>query len=220
MTTPVPIAAVILDFDGTIIDTESSQYETVREEFRRAGVDFPLADFLATIGRGDHRHWSDVLQDRTGPLPNIDEIRARRLAANHRQVAATPVRPGIADLLDRADRHGLPLGVASSSPSDWVDGHLETRGLRHRFATVATRDHVERAKPWPDVYLLAAERLAVEPGRCLVIEDSGTGIRAAKDAGMWCVAVPNPITAASDLSGADLVLSSLTELPYDRFGLG
>ena len=110
--------------------------------------------------------------------------------------------------------------MASSSPSVWVERHLGGRGLLPRFQVVATSDLVERGKPWPDVFLEAATRLAVEPGRCLVIEDSHNGVTAAKAAGMICVAVPNPVTEGTDLSGADLVLDSVADLPWADFGLG
>lgn len=219
MTTPA-IHAVIFDFDGTILDAESTQFSTVREEFNRHGHEYELADFQHTIGRADQRHWSDVLQDKTGPLANIEEIRARRMAAHHELIGASPLRDGVLPLIDRAIEQDKPLAVASSSPSSWVEGHLSARSLLNRFSVVATRDHVAQAKPWPDVFLLAAERLGADPAACMVIEDSANGVAAAKAAGMFCVAVPNPITSSSDFSDADLVLETLDDLPYDRFGLG
>lgn len=214
-----PFDAVILDFDGTIIDTEWSEYVTVRAEFHRHGHDYPLAEFQARVGRADGRHWSEELVDRIGPREDLDEIVARRRRAHHDLIAAAEIRPGILELLERAERVAAALAVASSSPSSWVERHLEHRGLRHRFEVVATRDLVERAKPWPDVFLTAAERLGVDPARCLVVEDSPNGVTAAKAAGMTCVAVPNPVTEGTDLSAADLVLDSLAELPWSSFGL-
>lgn len=213
------IKAVIFDFDGTILDTESTQFASVRDEFVRHGHEYVLDDFLHTIGRADQRHWSEVLQELTGPLDNIGEVRDRRLKAHHRMIDETPIREGVEALMDRADATRVPLAVASSSPSSWVEGHLSARGLMHRFVTVSTRDHVARAKPWPDVFLHAAQQLSLAPEQCLVIEDSANGVAGAKAAGMACVAVPNPITASSDLSQADLVLDSLADLPYQRFGL-
>ncbi|MEM7325189.1 MAG: HAD-IA family hydrolase [Actinomycetota bacterium] len=219
MTQPA-IQAIIFDFDGTILDTESTQFATVRDEFERLGQTYEMADFFHTIGRADQRHWSEVLQERTGPLDNIGEIRTRRLAAHHQLIAQTPLRDGVVALIDLAERYNKALAVASSSPSSWVEEHLTTRNLIDRFAAVSTRDHVEKAKPWPDVFLHAADRLATDPRACLVIEDSANGVAAAKAAGMTCVAVPNPITRPGDFSDADLVLDSLADLPYQRFGLG
>lgn len=213
------ISAIIFDFDGTIIDTESSEFVTVQEVFRRHGHDYSLTSFQEIIGRADGRHWADVLQDRTGPLDDIDEIRSRRGQAHHELIARSEVRPGVMELMARAEQRDRALAVASSSPTWWVEKHLTDRQLAHRFRVIATRDHVERAKPWPDVFLVAAERLEVEPEACLVVEDSHHGVAAAKAAGMVCVAVPNPVTESSDLSAADLVLDSLADLPYADFGL-
>ncbi len=212
--------AIILDFDGTIVDTEWSEYSTVRDEYRRLGHDYPLEQFQARVGRADGGHWSDGLVRVAGPQPDLDAIIERRRQAHHELIERTEVRDGIVELLDRADRRSTALAVASSSPSVWVERHLERRDLLPRFEVVATRDLVDRGKPWPDVFLEAASRLAVDPKRCLVVEDSHNGVVAAKAAGMTCVAVPNPVTEGTDLSSADLILGSLADLPWADFGLG
>lgn len=212
-------AAIIFDFDGTIIDTEWSEFVTVRDEFRRHGHDYDLAEFQHKVGRADHRHWTDELQELTGPRADIDEITARRRHAHAEMIAATELQPGVVDVLDGAEERGLALAVASSSSLSWVDGHLTERGLQHRFSVLATRDIVDRAKPWPDLFLAAAEGLGLAPAACLAIEDSSNGVAAAKAAGMTCVAVPNRVTANSDLSAADAVLETLVGFPFSRFGL-
>ncbi len=215
-----PFDAVILDFDGTIVDTEWSEYATVRAEYQRVGHDYPLERFQARVGRADGRHWSEEFVEIAGPQADLEAIVARRRQAHHDLIERADVRAGIIDLLDRADDRGLALAVASSSPTVWVERHLGQRGLLPRFQVVATRDLVDRGKPWPDVFLEAARRLTVAPQRCLVVEDSHNGVAAAKAAGMTCIAVPNPVTEATDLSSADLVLGSLSELPWAEFGLG
>jgi HAD superfamily hydrolase (TIGR01509 family) len=213
------ISAVIFDFDGTIIDTEWSEFTTVQEEFRNHGHEYTLATFLEGVGRADGRHWADVLQEFTGPRDDIEVIMDRRKKAHHKMISDTELRPGVLSLMERAEEQGKALAVASSSPISWVERHLSDRGLIDRFQFIATRDLVERAKPWPDVFLVAAQKLGIDPTECLVIEDSHHGVAAAKAAGMFCVAVPNPVTVASDLSAADLVLDSLSDLPYSDFGL-
>ncbi|MGI9599304.1 MAG: HAD family hydrolase [Acidimicrobiales bacterium] len=213
------VSAIIFDFDGTIIDTEWSQFATVQHEFRNHGHDYDIESFRAMAGRADGPHWADVLQDLIGPRADIEAIRSRRLKAHHDLIAETEIRPGVVELMAQAELRDRPLAVASSSPSSWVERHLSDRGLIDRFQFIATRDLVDRAKPWPDVFLAAAEGIQVDPSRCLVIEDSHNGVAAAKAAGMMCVAVPNPVTATTDLSAADLVLESLAELPYERFDL-
>jgi beta-phosphoglucomutase-like phosphatase (HAD superfamily) len=103
--------------------------------------------------------------------------------------------------------------VASSSSSGWVEGWLERIDVRSLIDVVVARDHVSRVKPDPELFLLAADRLAVEPGACVVFEDSPNGMRAAYAAGMRCVAVPNALTRDIERPAVDLVLTSLAELP-------
>ena len=108
---------------------------------------------------------------------------------------------------------GLGRAVASSSSSAWVDGWLERHGLSSLVQAVCTRDHVERVKPAPDLFLLAASRLGVDPAACVVFEDSPNGLRAAHAAGMWCVVVPNAVTQGLAFEEPDLVLGSLAAHP-------
>src|SRR5262249_6802376 len=115
------------------------------------------------------------------------EVRARNLA----RCEALVLLPGVRDRVEEARALGLRTAVASSSTSAWVEGWLARHGISDLFDAVCSRDHVRRVKPAPDLYLLAARRLGAAPARCLVFEDSPNGIRAARAAGMRCVAVPN-----------------------------
>jgi len=213
--TPVTEAlrALIFDFDGLILDTEVSEYVTIREVFEAHGRTLPLEVWSQIVGRADHPHWLDWLEGELGePLADRETVRLGRLARHHSMISEEQVRPGVVAVLDAADAAGMGLGVASSSTTDWVEGHLERLGILHRFHAVRTRDHVERAKPWPDVYLAACDAIGVEPRRALALEDSANGCAAAKAAGLRCVVVPNDITRQSDFSHADLVLRSLADL--------
>jgi len=206
------LRALVFDFDGLILDTELPQYLTVKAEFEAHGVDLPMDQWLDIIGRVDHDHWLDWLE-RVAPEPIEREVvHARRLAKHHELVWANEVLPGVIEVLDQADDLGVPAAVASSSHRPWVDGHLERLGLLPRFALTVTREDVERAKPWPDLYLAALGRLGVDPIGAVAIEDSHNGCRAAKDAGMVCVVVPNELTRQQDLAHADLVVASLLEV--------
>jgi len=121
--------------------------------------------------------------------------------------------PGVRGLLEDARRLGLRRAVASSSSSGWVEGWLQRHGILHLFEAVATRDHVCRVKPAPELFLLAAARLDVPAPACVVFEDSANGMRAALLAGMRCVAVPNTLTARTPRPRVDLEVGSLAELP-------
>lgn len=211
--------AVIFDFDGTILDTEWSEFASIQAEYARHGLDFRIEDFIHRVGRADQPHWTVELQERAGTPLDLEMIEERRREDHRARIAAIDLRSGVIEFLDHLGDLDVPVAVASSSPSWWVEGHLAERGLRHRFLTVTSRDHVERAKPWPDLFLAAAASLDVVPGRCLAIEDSFHGVTAALAAGMSCVAFPNPVTVHSDLSSADLVVDSLLDVPHDRFGL-
>ena len=120
--------------------------------------------------------------------------------------------PGVVALRDAVVADGLPVAIASSSPVDWIEGHLAEQGLLERFPVRATGDEVRRTKPDPAVYLLACERLGVDPATAVAIEDSVNGVAAAKAAGMAAVAVPGSLTRGMDFSHADLEVGSCLEL--------
>ncbi|MDB6070796.1 MAG: HAD-superfamily hydrolase, subfamily variant 3 [Verrucomicrobiales bacterium] len=117
--------------------------------------------------------------------------------------------PGIRELLAEARAAGVPCVVASSSQRSHVGGWLERTGLRDSFEFVRSRDDVERAKPFPDLFLSAAAGLGLEPSETLVLEDSSNGLRASIAAGAPCVVVPSPVTLGSDFTGAAAILPTL-----------
>jgi HAD superfamily hydrolase (TIGR01509 family) len=212
--------ALLFDFDGLILDTETCTYETVAAIFAEHGEVLDLGWWHSILGTADRPHWVGVLAAQVGRRLDHEALVAqreeRRLAILHE----LPVCAGVVDLLDAADACGVPAAVVSSSASDWVDGHLVRLGLRPRFAEVVTKDHVggdhRRTKPAPDLYLTAAAVLAVEPSACVVLEDSPNGVAAGRAAGMAVVAVPGPMTAGLDFAAADLVVASLGEVTLGR----
>jgi putative hydrolase of the HAD superfamily len=210
------LEALIFDFDGLILDTETCTYVSVAEIFHEHGEELDIAWWRSIIGTADHPHWTELLAERGAQVADWDAVRARRLARGRTLVELEPVRPGVASLLDAADAAGVPVAVASSSPLDWVAGHLERLGLVHRFHHLTTRDDVgddpARTKPAPDLFLRAAARLGVAPGACVVLEDSPHGVAGARAAGMAVVAVPGPMTAPLDFTGADAVVRSLADM--------
>ncbi len=133
-------------------------------------------------------------------------------AETSRGCDAQQLMPGVRRLLEDARDLGLRRAVASSSSSGWVEGWLQRHGILHLFDAVATRDHVSRVKPDPELFLLAAARLDVPAPACVVFEDSANGMRAALAAGMRCVAVPNALTVRIPRPRVDLEVGSLAEL--------
>jgi HAD superfamily hydrolase (TIGR01509 family) len=210
------VGALVFDFDGLILDTETCTYEATAGIFAEHGVTLDLAWWHSTIGTAGHPHWSEILADRLGRPVDRDALVARREARRLAVLDGVPPCAGVVELLDDAAAQGIPTAVASSSGLDWVAGHLDRLELRSRFGAVVTRDDLggasARTKPAPDLFLLAAERLGVEPPHCVAFEDSPNGVAAARAAGMVVVAVPGPMTAGLDLSAADLLVPSLTDI--------
>ena len=206
------LAALILDFDGTILDTETPIFEEWSAEYRRLGQELEIS--LWGQGIGTHGvvdlavHLVELVGDGHDPVALRHGVRGRVRA----RLAEQPLRPGIESLLDDAQRQSVPRAIASSSSTGWVETWIDHHDIRGHFDTVCARDHVEQLKPAPDLFLLAAERLGVAPDRCLVIEDSPNGVLAAQAAGMPCVAVPNSVTRHLELPEAELVVESLEGL--------
>ena len=206
------IRAIVFDFDGLILDTEEPVYRSWLEVYREHGEDLPFERWVQIVGSttsGFHpqRH----LEERLGrPLPQ--EVLDRRIERRTEMILHREVLPGVVARLDEARELGLKLGVASSSTSGWVRGHLSRLGILERFECLRCRDDVVNAKPEPDLYIAVLDCLGVVADEAVAIEDSPNGISAAKRAGMRCVAIPNRITAQLDLRQADLMLDSLADL--------
>ena len=206
------LRAVVFDFDGLILDTELPEYTTVKAEFEAHGAELPLEEWLEIIGSADHPHWLDWLESLVDIPLEREVVHARRLAAHRELILRNEVLPGVVDLLDEAESLGVVAAVASSSPRSWVAGHLERLGLIDRFAALRTREDVERAKPWPDLFLAAIDAVGVASAEAVVFEDSRNGSLAAQAAGLFCVVAPNSLTRAQDLGHADLVVESLADV--------
>ena len=212
---PRLIKAIVFDFDGVIIDTETPNYETWEAVFSAYGAHLDRATWSRLIGGAESFDVVQHLQDLTGLVFDRQKLRQGRRAEYLRQVDDSPVLPGVVDYLEAAAGLELRLAVASSSDGDWVRRHLERRGLASYFGVVKTRDDVAHAKPEPDLFLAAAEALGVHPEDAVAIEDSPNGITSAKRAGLFCVAVPNQMTRELSLDDADLRLESLADMSLD-----
>ena len=210
-----PIAAVVFDFDGTIIDTETPVYESWRDIFVHAGVepiDFEV--WAAQIGMADADALDTraVLCERLGVEQVPDELESMRRTLIEEMLHAQPVRDGVVDFLDLAEAFGIRLAIGSSSPTSWVDSNLRRVGLRDRFEILSCADPGTPGKPDPTVYLEACRALGASPDASLAIEDSSNGVTAAIAAGMACIAAPGPITVGADFSHATVSVASLTAL--------
>jgi HAD superfamily hydrolase (TIGR01509 family) len=208
----VTLKALVFDFDGLILDTEWSAYSTAAEVWDEHGAELELSVWQEIVGTADHLHWSEMLEAELGRAIDRETVVPARQAQHHAEIEAMDLLPGVVDLIEAALAAGLSLAVASSSPIEWVGGHLERRGLLHHFQVVVGRDHVTRTKPDPELYATAVDRLGVEPDEAVALEDSHHGTVSAAAAGLACVAVPNRVTAGQDFSEASLVVDSMNQL--------
>lgn len=210
------IEALIFDFDGLIIDTETPEYETWQEIFHSFGVALDRQIWDGFIGRGFgsfnvYQHLADL----TGKQVDRQEIRCQMRKLYLERIEQNPVLPGVEDYIHRANALDIQLAVASSSVGGWAASHLKRRRLLHNFKHILSGDDVANVKPDPEIYTLTTQRLGVSPQNALAIEDSSNGLRAAKAAGLYCIVVPNPMTRHMSFYEADLQLSSLSDMPLD-----
>ncbi len=209
------LQGAIFDCDGLLADTETPDFDAWRSLYAEHGLTLDLQDWAQTIGvaKGHDLHdWHAPLARSVGPAYDRDAAEARRHAHYQAAVAALTPMPGVVALLDALADEGIRCAVASNSDRAWVDRVLATVGLAGRFAAVATADEVERPKPAPDVYLLAARRLGLPPTDCAAFEDSPRGLAAAHAAGMWTVAVPTGLTRHLDFAQAHQLVETLEHL--------
>jgi HAD superfamily hydrolase (TIGR01509 family) len=210
--------AVLFDFDGVLVDTEWAIYQAWRRLFEAHGHNLPLEAYTRCIG-SDFATWSPKthLEELTRRAFDWHDLDVRRQQEIMDELGDAGAMAGVEDLLQTLTARGLPQAVVSSSSHRWVDGWLEKLGLAGCFETTVCRGDAPRIKPAPDLFLEAARRLEVEPGGCLVIEDSHNGMLAAKAAGMRVWVVPNRVTECLDFTAADAIFGSLTECREDVF---
>jgi len=208
------VKALLLDFDGTIVDSESVDLRSWKEVFEAHGHAIPHDRFALRIGTIGVLDELDELEALLGRAVDRPAVEATRRAREHELMQLEPVRAGIAAYLAEARELGLEVGIVSSSTRAWVEGNLPRLGLADGWACIFCADgDRDRCKPSPALYLEALELLGVGPEEAIAIEDSPNGVAAAVAAGIFCVAVPNPVTSRLDLAAADLVVGSLEDLP-------
>jgi HAD superfamily hydrolase (TIGR01509 family) len=212
----VRIRALVFDFDGLIVDTEGPIFRAWQRIYREHGQQLPREQWLTIIGTstGPFDPLLDLRQ-RTGDPLDRDQLDALERRYYQEATAMQQLLPGVERYLAEARRLGLKTAVASSSKANWVTTHLERFGIHAHFDAILCREDVRRTKPDPELYQQALKRLSVAAAETIAFEDSTNGIRAAKAAGIFCVAVPNPLTADLDLSQADLRLESLEAVPLE-----
>jgi len=204
------VPAVVFDFDGLMIDSESEVVACVDEVLAGMGLTLALDDVAHLFGSTDtDAEWDRVLSRHGLSLaalsPSVDALLWPR-------VRTLPLLPGVVDVLDAAASSGWRTAIATGSDRERLDAHLARLGLAGRFDAIVTRREVARGKPAPDIYLEVAARLGQASEQCLVLEDSLPGCEAALAAGMHVVVCPSPVTAGCAFPAAARRVASLVEV--------
>ena len=213
------IEAVIFDLDGVIFFSEPLSHKAWNAFLQTRGEQLSLEEYAQLIGK-DSQFSVDLVRKQKGlDLPPEDIL--REVWENKQGILRAEAKPapGVLDLLEVLQASGIHIGLGSNSKRTYVDLALETMRLKKYFEAVVTADEVRSGKPAPDIYLQAAEALDQDPGHCLVIEDSPSGVLAARAAGMRCVAVPNPALDGAQFPHTYASYPNLIALHQDVAGL-
>lgn len=208
------IKAVIFDFDGLILDTESPEFQAWREVFTAHGHELRANLWADLVGRP--RTYFDMyahFKELNGPLTDIETLRRERRARVLQLVLEQPILPGVREYLEEAREMGMKIGLASSSGGGYVRGHLRRLELLDYFHVTKCFEDTDLHKPDPEPYLAVLDEMSVLPSEAVAFEDSPNGVAAARAAGIFCVAVPNPITQCLSLAHANHCLKSLADEP-------
>jgi len=216
---PLRFSAAIFDFDETIVNLEVQHNAAAEALCRENGSDY--LDMPESFRNSSGRRVVDEVDEMRrffgwkAPAAALYIRRQELLIEACRSADIVPMT-GVIEVIRALHDRGLELAIASSGIGRSIEEILARLGLRERFTAIVTGDEVERGKPHPETYLTAARRLRANPDRCLAFEDSSVGVRAARAAGMYCVAVRNPhALVRQDLSAASMQVDSFEELDLD-----
>jgi len=211
--------AVIFDMDGILIDSEPLHIQLEEEIFKEIGANVSFEEHISFVGTTSHYMWEYVINKYNIPhtVEELVEMDRKRYFdyISKNDDAIKPIE-GVDKLVRELYSKKVKLAVASSSPIKVIKLVVKRLKLESYFDELVSGDFVKRSKPHPDIFIYAAEKLLVEPERCLVIEDSNKGVLAAKSAGMKVVGFINPNSGNQDINMANMVIRSFSELNYEK----
>lgn len=211
------IKALIFDFDGTIIDTETAWFVAFQEAYKEHGVELTRELYSQCIGTNltEFDPYEYLITEKKIPLDR--EIFRNTIHDRYSILMEhETIRPGVLEYLEAAKEAGLRIGLASSSPMKWVEKYLELLHIRDYFECIRTADHVTLVKPDPELYVQTLDCLQVQPNEAVAIEDSLNGAKAAAAAGMHCVVTPNEITRFMEFDPAFHRAESLSDVDFEQ----
>lgn len=210
----VAIRALFFDFDGTLWDSEVASFRAWQELYEEHGAVYELAVYALRLGTVGGVDPIDQLEQIVGRPLNHHTLEERRWRRKLELLEGMEPRPGVVDYITEARARGFALAIVSTDSPEWVLGGLERLGLADRWDLIECAEgDLARAKPAPALYRSALDRLQLAVDEAIAIEDSPNGVLAAKRADLFCLAVSHELSEQLDLSRANLVIRSLTELP-------
>lgn len=207
------IKAVIFDHDGTLVDSEGRHFDLWREVVEQFGVDFSAQEYIAEHSGIPTLQNAQVLVDKYRLPINASQLYSlkEQKLKQSLNAEAFPLIPGVIECMQSFKDAGLLMAIATGAGIQEISSSTAAYGFDHYITYSATSDQVKHGKPAPDVYLLAAEKLGVAPEQCIAIEDSNNGLQAALAAGMECLIVRNPWSAAHSYNGATVIFDSILD---------
>lgn len=209
------IKAVVFDFDGLIIDTETVWYETYLEILQEYGGSIALEDFARFIGTHNPDMYPYICRLANNQI-TVEELFEKKAVIHAEKMAKINAREGVEEYLRDAKKMGLKIGLASSSSKSWVTSFLKNLNLYDYFEVIKTSDDVDKVKPDPELYLQALQALEVKPQEAIAFEDSGNGLNAAVAAGIKCVIIPNKVTEVLTFKDHSLRLNSMGDMGIEE----
>ena len=208
------ISAVIFDMDGVLLDSEPYHDQTTTSILESYGAKGAYEAIRPYVGRSSEDLWAAMKAkyDIKASVEDLIELQWKKNVAGIPD-SGLERSEGLTELLEFCHEKGIHIAVASSSRRDYVEAVFDHLNLWPYVEVFATGDEVENGKPMPDIFLLAATRLDVDPERCLVIEDSTAGVQAGRMAGMYTIGYDNPTSGGQNVNAADVVIKSLSEVP-------
>lgn len=207
------IKGIIFDFDGVILNTETIEFRVFEDIFNEYGVKLPLEMWEKRIG-GNKNNFDpyDYLIEYTQLKIDKIDLKKNKKIRYEKRIGNENLLPGVYSYLEAAKKMNIQIGLASSSPRKRIVDLLKRFEILHYFTHLATAEDVDHVKPNPDLYLNVLEKMNLEPSHVIAIEDSPTGLMAAKRAGIYCVIVPNDVTKRLTFQQYDLRVNSLDEI--------
>lgn len=208
------VKAVIFDMDGVLVDSEPIHVQTEKRMFRKMNLDISDEEHAGYMGTATDVMWKQIIGKRNLPIdiPEITELTIKEGLPYFYSLEKIDPMPGLIDLLEKLKSKNIPMAVASSSDPETIRIILEKSGLRKYFLQAVSSSEVGKSKPEPDVFLHAAKILGVLPENCVVFEDSKNGIKAAKAAGMYCIAYCGANSGEQNKILADMQIGQYDEM--------